>query len=148
MKSISNMQNDCEALSSCVKKNYPGSNVDYCTLKEFDGENLARAISCSPFLGTSGFISFNNRSNLRETLPINLFQIQANQKVVKIGNFTDATAHFFGNEYFFGSSEVPISGKNSFFNILISCLSYQRLRSVTQILVIPLWTYFSESMFS
>lgn len=115
MKSLSNMQTDCEALNKCMMENYPESTVDYCTLKDFDAENLVRAIKCSSFIGYSGFISYKNRSNLRATFPMNLFQVQNNRKVVKIANFTSLTVNFFGNEYFFGTSEVPVSGKSSTF---------------------------------
>lgn len=110
MKSISNMQNNCKELNDCVRENYPDTQVDYCEMKTFDAISLTKAIRCSPFLGYSGYISFTNRSYLRFSLPMNIYQIQSNQKVVKIGNFTDRIGRFFGNEQFFGSNQTPESG--------------------------------------
>ncbi len=111
MKGISNMQNNCSLLNSCIQSEYSEFKQDYCTLKEFDGQDLYFAMKCSSFFGFSGLISFNNASSLRSVTPMSLFQLQSASKVVKIAEFSKNESIFFNNEIF-SNGQVPVSGNS------------------------------------
>ena len=120
MRAIYNMQSNCTALNSCIEANYKEFKQDYCKINTFTGTDLIFAIRCSPFIGASGLISFNNRSLVRTTIPLTLYQIQiqndSNSTSVKIAEFDYLTAIFLDNAYFSGD-QVPIS--SNFYRIYI-----------------------------
>ena len=102
------MQTNCSALNECVSFNYPDFKQDYCKISTFTGEDLGFAIRCSPFFGQSGLISFNNRSLIRTTIPMNVIQVQNGPSLVKIGIFANGTETYYNNEYFV-DGQVPLS---------------------------------------
>lgn len=113
MRAFYNMQSNCTMLNECVSQNYNDFQQDFCKLTTFTAQDLSVAIRCSPYFGESGLISFNNRSIVRSSIPMNLFQVQNESNVVKIGQFANLSAIFYNNEYF-PNDEIPISSKNSF----------------------------------
>lgn len=120
MKTISNMQLNCTGLNSCVQEQYKFIDIDYCTLKEFNGAAFFYAMKCAYFFGFTGLISFDNSSHLRSYSPMKLFQIQNAAQVVQIGQIFRNQSVFFNNEYFL-NDQVPVSGKNE---VICYCCCY------------------------
>ena len=109
MKSIYNMQTDCKNLNLCVQKNYREHPTDYCSITEFNGWDLYYATKCTELFGYSGFISFNNQTNLRNSIPVYVKQIQENNNPAIIATFEENIT-FYDNQYF-SSGNVPESGE-------------------------------------
>lgn len=108
MKSLLNMQKNCAALSECVDIKFPGSRIDYCSLQDFTGDDLFKAMQCSPLVGSSGFISFESSSIARATFPMLLRQFQEpGQSPLTIGSFTTENITYFNNSNFPASGGGP-----------------------------------------
>ena len=110
MKAIYNIQSNCSLMNSCAQESYSGYQQDFCKIDSITGRDLSIAIRCSTIFAQSGFISFDNSSVVRKNMPMNLFQVQDNSRVIKIATFTVFKDSFYNNDYFV-NGVIPISSK-------------------------------------